>query len=448
MEIKSLTKSLNALCKKINLLVDSKINTDEIECDIIYTPKKQLYDFTYTNKGVIVKGWKMEHVEQRNWIRATQKLLVLTQRFEEFKIVVDRISEMGKHNSKTIVSNFSSKVIWECLNKEDKQAQNKTVSLFINDLMERPYELNIIVELHGIALESIRCKIDSVAIIRQTTKEDCEKPMPELEFHKRISSIEYPSAILEIKSIITPDKINEFQIKVARYITMLRLFGEGGVRSISYQLLPETIIRQFPSGTFSGFNEPLHTEVYLLSKAKEEKLRYFLKNYPIPFNLYDLIRKKEDYISVAFDRYSEAIMENGNYIKKINNAIIGLEAIYTNDNSEVTFKLQMRIAKVISFFNEEPAKVKMLVKDGYSIRSKYAHGSLLSEKDIRKLEVKHESLQKIYEAMVHYLRIAILISACSQVSKDKLIDLIDTALIDKLKETELRKFLAYAAKFI
>jgi len=107
----------------------------------------------------------------------------------------------------------------------------------------------------------------------------------------------------------------------------------------------------------------------------------------------------------------------------------------------MTFKLQIRVAKIMSYFNEDPHFIKDIMKEAYKIRSNYAHGGILSPKDIKKLREKYVDIKKNHDIVLHSLRISILIAITPNVSKEHLIKLIDAALIDKKQEKKLKETL-------
>src|SRR5438552_14451588 len=82
-------------------------------------------------------------------------------------------------------------------------------------------------------------------------------------------------------------------------------------------------------------------------------------------------------------------------------------------------------------------EVRETIKDAYSSRSKFAHGNVLTHKDRRKFENKYKDLNKILTSILDYLRLGILVSFLVPISKEEFLDLIDDALIDNKKSTEL-----------
>jgi hypothetical protein len=55
---------------------------------------------------------------------------------------------------------------------------------------------------------------------------------------------------------------------------------------------------------------------------------------------------------------------------------MGIEALLSNDNQELAFKMQTRTSKLISNFGFDPITVRTHLNKAYGIRSKFAHGGI------------------------------------------------------------------------
>lgn len=86
---------------------------------------------------------------------------------------------------------------------------------------------------------------------------------------------------------------------------------------------------------------------------------------------------------------------------KITLYITALEALFSNDKSEISHKIAERIAFYLSGTYKERLKIYRLIKDGYSIRSASVHGSKLPKKfrGKEKIEDKTEELDELMRVL-------------------------------------------------
>ena len=95
-------------------------------------------------------------------------------------------------------------------------------------------------------------------------------------------------------------------------------------------------------------------------------------------------------------------------------------------------------AKILATLGRNPIEVREHIKDAYAIRSTFAHGGHLDYKAKKKLDRKYGGVKKLLHSLLDYLRVSILVSIMSRMSKEELVDLVDDALIDSVKNDELR----------
>jgi len=128
--------------------------------------------------------------------------------------------------------------------------------------------------------------------------------------------------------------------------------------------------------------------------------------------------------------------------------MMGLEALFLDDDKELSFKLATRVSKIMSFLNHDPFAVRDSMKIAYSIRSTFAHGSLLSSREKRRLEMRYGDLNRIFRVTLDYLRLGILAAFLLPIGKEDMIDLTDDALIDTRQSTELEGRLSAVRSFL
>lgn len=137
-------------------------------------------------------------------------------------------------------------------------------------------------------------------------------------------------------------------------------------------------------------------------------------------------------LKVAIERYEELmyVFQNDND-KRIAFAIMGLEALFntSNDKETIGFKLRVRCANILKHFGMNAVGIEENVKRAYTIRSKYAHGSMtLKDSDFN-----------FEEKIVDYLRISILIVLGLKCTKLKFVNLLNKSLYDDIARKELEK---------
>ena len=160
---------------------------------------------------------------------------------------------------------------------------------------------------------------------------------------------------------------------------------------------------------------------------------------------------KVDHTSIAYNRYSDALLQSDMIERRIANAIMGLEALYfkpTRKQPELQYRLGIRVAKILGKLGYDPIKVKCAIKDAYAIRSIFSHGGHLGYKDKKKFESRYNGeVKNLLNLILDYLRVSIFVSMTFHSDKDEFIDIIDHALIDD-KASEQFKNILYQAEDI
>ena len=106
-------------------------------------------------------------------------------------------------------------------------------------------------------------------------------------------------------------------------------------------------------------------------------------------------------------------------------------------NGELSYKLRLRVAKLISNFGYEPLSVTKMIHDAYKVRSRFVHGGLQDSKSNEKLAKKYGSAKNLIEKILDFLRLAIIVSVSMRENKKELISAIDESLLDKAGEKKL-----------
>ena len=278
-----------------------------------------------------------------------------------------------------------------------------------------------------------------------------------ISFHGGPSRSHYydVNAILSIESngifdtTIFDSGINQIVHKIIR---ILRLFKVGSVKFFVIRQFSDSITGMQGTGSSWGDEKSDSLERYVVSEPEAKILKNFYqamdKKIPESF-----VRPMPDdsFRDIAYKRYEDALMTNGTIERRIANAIMGLESIFMIEKEqELSYRLRLRVAKLMSFFGFDPFEVKKIIRDAYGIRSTFVHGGLLTHKKAEELKEKHGTVKNLFLKVLDYLRISIVFSIFMTIGKDNLLGTIDNSFLDEdhLKQlegfvSETRRILGY-----
>lgn len=448
MENKGLEKVINQLQKltdNIKKVIKKGISKKS------FSPENESYfgwkvkDFKYTDKGIQSSGAKGHFSTKKSWMRATTKITDKIKESSEYKLALKSLKYAFARNERTDqdLNAFIGKVIYVNLHPEEKEENSEKVIIerFVNDLLEKPVRCSAEIQLQGVILRQQKIEPAHGIIIRQPISSDLEKETPYYPPALVDRFLPNPSAIANIEFFSR--QVNEVQRKVEQMIVMLRLFRVGSIKYLSYKMNSDSITDIIGRGTLTSGKGHIALETSVINKEDEPRLKIFWQvlDRVLPSSLYELGRSNVDYINIAYDCYSDALMHNGLLERRIANTIMGIEALLLDSTQELSYKLGLRSAKVMSLLGNDPQEVRQIVKDAYSIRSLFSHGRRLSYRKKRKLELRYGNIKNILSSTLDYLRRILVVMMIIPKNKDELIDLIDNSLIDNKKESELKNLL-------
>lgn len=339
---------------------------------------------------------------------------------------------------------------------------------FIKELNNEPVKYGATVELEGIIMMIDKLDIAEGVILRRPEAKDIEG---EFSYNDPLPLIK-PSAILNIE-ILGKGGGADLQKYVEKVISLLKLFKIGSVDKIKYKTYSDSILSIQGSSISSGFRK-LNLENYSLSnKDKTNLIKFWNKFFNIlPEGFYGFNPSNIDYLTIAFNRYSDSLL-NDFREKRVANAIMGLEALFLNNEGELKYKLSKRISKIMGLLGCNAIKIDQTVMEAYKIRSKFVHGDHLEANKIidlekifrgektvngKKLEIldNDENMSDFIRKIIELLRVSIILitlqrngeNDAKNKMKKEFINLIDDSLIDKEKEKELKKLLLTLSKNI
>jgi len=223
---------------------------------------------------------------------------------------------------------------------------------------------------------------------------------------------------------------------------LLSLYKLGGVFSDYNYNYRHYFAMMTSWGSTNNYNKARYT--YEIRKNEEAKLQSFLDSFTSPLlsilevPLSPTKKQKSKFlmaygIKIAIDRYRDAmLLRNMTTEKIISTVIMGLEALYNHRDSEtIGFKLRIRVALVLCNFGFNGLDVAKKVNEGYSIRSKYAHGAMSDKKISRDFE----------KDLLNFLRMSILIFLQIDKTKSDFIELMNYSMYSDSHKRTLRKYL-------
>jgi hypothetical protein len=388
--------------------------------------------------------------EQLDWSSAANEVKQLIEKSEEYTSALNGINDCFPElqSSTDLLTRFVECTIYRQFDESSfKRAQeSRFVDSFIDELSGRPVSSRAKVELSGLALEMDEIRLAESILLRRPTIEDLERPQPtfcdfdpSFTFHC-VDHDSVPSAILEIECSVREPV--ELQQEVEKAVAILRLFNVGSVRWISYKMHSLGVDTHI-SGTLINAKGPKARDVYLVTSAEAEKLSRFWAHwrYLLPHSFFAFDSVNSDHLSIAYKRYSDALMDPFPFERRVMTVMMGLEALFLEEKQELAYRMRMRTGKCLSMVGFEPLKVKKTLADAYDVRSRYAHGSTLDSKAKLRLESEYGEVNALLNAVLDYLRVSILVSLSYTGKKKKFLQLLDNSLIDERSHDELKKVL-------
>ncbi len=441
-ETNLLTEQLKLLTKEVCELAKVDILSGILKPSLVGIQTYVLNDFSYNEHGVIVSSYYTEHKHEQYWVDVFIAVFEKAQRLSSYKRVY------------TILQQFK----FEYLNPGTALYQYiiRVLNVFIEDISDLEFELDnllkrfladitgnailcqVTVNLIGFTIESSSILVNKNIFLRQTTQLDCETKMNQF-MAERIPT--HPSAVLEIKLEITEGEVNKISDLVEKIVRTISLVGVGPIDWMDYTMNANTICRLMSGGRWThGNSKKQSVGVYYLEKSKEADFLIFVNSFSLPQNLYELNYKASNHLSIAFDRYRDALFDTRLFDRQIAEVMMGLEALYSDDNMEISFKLRIRVARFLSLIKYDALEIKKSLNLGYAVRSKFAHGNILTRESSTHKSIVNEfsNYNTFLKNLQDYLRLSIVVFILISESKKTLIPLIDDACISDSKLVELK----------
>lgn len=451
MSSNELTESLRKLAIAIRKMIDEGISNGSIQPEDETYFRWKVEKFQYTDKGVTDQSAHGEYFTEKSWFRAIIKLEELVKKSNEYSSTMEHLNNIfGKSsNFSYYLDRFVTSLISQYLNApqtKEKDADS-LITIFLKDLHEEPVNCGAEVDLQGIVLRPEKIETSFGITLRQTRVEDLEREIPAHGFMMGYF-LPNPSAIMRIE--LLGKGTQEIQKMVERAITILRLFKVGGIKWDSYALFSESIINIVSGRITSGQPGPA-LETYLIEQEDVPKLKQFWKavSDSLPESFF-WISTPADYLTIAYRRYSDALLQNGLLERRIANAVMGLEALILKPGEvqELPYRLGIRISKLFALLGHNPHETKRIINDAYKVRNLFAHGGQLDYRAKKRLESRYKDIKNLLLSIMNYLRILTIVMMLSRREKDEFIDLIDDSLVDRKQEEQLNGVISQAREVL
>jgi hypothetical protein len=459
-----LVEELLKLAKKII----KKIETYKSKDQLIKIPYQKIpvKDIKYDTETYYLDWKKIENFDYLEWPwQLSSKFHDQIIKYPEFDAVVLKLESIFTTVTNNAVRKiglpkFTSYITNNALNGYITIGNiNYFIDLFIADYIavtsDNKYNWRVTVSLSNIKLESSEIEIYPNVYLRRPSKKQLENVGPKPTYISQYASsggrLLESTAILSFpiktgKGLMVGGRFNKDIVQeVDVWMNILRLFRPANI-VINYQVaIPDSIMEYQASQRFDapqdkvwqGKVDSLHTShyKYQLNLQEEELFKGFVKkmkpilnevshtNY-LGGNAYDL----------ALHRYNDSLIKSELNAYKIFSCMTSLEALLSNENMEITFKIRLRLSSLLRFFGFDGKNVSLKIRDAYSLRSKLVHGSSADTKE--QLEFARDNTRKI----INYNRLCLIIMLQLRklIAKDRLIELLNDACIDDVKLEELR----------
>jgi hypothetical protein len=462
------------ILKQLALQVRAEINKTISEASL--SPREEMYyrtqieEFEYGEKGAKVGRRSGQYITKKTYHFVLPAVIKSVRESDEYSAAADALVKAYADENLTKVSiwgklinlinelaNYSLPDSTLSLNQDDV---NRYLMVFLKRLQGEPVNYTAEVELTRVVILTPEIKFDAdgfeSVFLRQVTVEDLEQEFPEYKF--RIGDVKpytldfidasLPSTILTIEC--TARHRDELAERIKQSVAILRLFGTAGVDIISHCVYSEPGVSYGSFGSlnpiFSGIDRYLNAfGRYRVTEENTNKLITFWQELAprLPEDFFKIKQTKVDYLTIAYERYCDALLRTRIFEARIANAVMGLEALLLPDSfeGELNFRLRIYAAKVLGILGYDPADVKDDVKLAYRIRSVFVHGGRLSVKDRKKVLSRYTNLMAFSERILDYLRVATIIAMMVKMQKQDFLALVDDSLISEQKSKKLVELL-------
>lgn len=434
---------IRLLLKKAVSAIEEGKTTGQLKPQKIRFFKWMLKNFEYNEKGVNSTSARGEHFEKEDWSTVAPSIKNYLESLDIYIALDTKLKNQFSEKHHDRLTHFLDLFLIKYFNEKIKEQEiDEITNAFVKDLNGEAFECGAIVRFLGIALETPFVDLRNGVTMRQTQKSDLDEELPEYHFDQSYDG-NHPSLIMNITTLGKSDV--DVHKKIFDAEAILRLFKVGSIRYKDYEPYSKAMSYMF-AGRVSSNDKIRPADVGFLKESEIESLKKFWQSIEDKVIIFTRLGKHSSFRDIAYQRYNDAILpRQENFERRITDCMMGLESIFLRDDGEqqeLSYRLRMRVARVMSKFGFDAFKIKRMINEAYRVRSNFVHGGTLSYDDTKALEEKYESLQKFLLQLMDILRISIIITLMMDVEKQKFIDLIDGSFLEKKFEIELEQIVS------
>jgi hypothetical protein len=419
-----LVERLEELIFYIKNMVHDGLRAGTIRCHIEKMAYWKYDQFNYTSNGIIRGSGTLVYVDKPYWMWTIHKISEFLLQRIEYQNALNVLNSIKHTDANKALLSFSRAVVSNELEQKPDNGNKTILSNFIRDLNNEPYNAKLIADINGLVLESNCFFLDEFACLRRATVEDLEEPKP-VDMSGSFSWSTH-SCILEINLI---------------------LFAVGSIKQIRYKLSSDRIVSNTVGGESSTLSNLTEWKKYYLKREKEQGLISLISKLRMTKKQLSKVTAV-DFISIGFERYNESLLEIVKIERRIANVVMGIEALISDSTTELSFKMQTRVSKLLQFFGFNALQVRKDLKEAYAIRSKFAHGDVIDSRTNNRILSIYGNKDDFALIIINYLRIILIMFHITQTDKKAFIELLDDSLIDLNRNQELQKHLVPVQQYI
>ena len=453
-ETDELLSKLANLWKKVR----AAIQVGTIESEIVSYKKFEVTEFDYKD-GVPARSRDLRLDRTDLTFDGMDQLSAWLKQREDYREVSRDVSircKTDEDRGLSLVDQLMHNIPIDC---EGKEGIKEYIARFLRVWEELVVDWAPKVWIEGILLEcddpqNCRFAIGDELVIRKPLPSDFEYAVPDYDRssdHDILLNYQGSDAILELSyaSKVSDKGPMDAQVmnEVDNLINCLRLFKLGSINLfyIEYDQLTKNLLLIGNRVDRTAAAKSLYK--YVLGKEDKDRLTDFVKQvkalFPTTESLSEAENKKRNPdrpLHIALQRYYDSLSDMEGVDHQISSAVTCLEALYLTGEAELSYRLQLRVAGLLRFarFDDPttPSDIREDVKIAYGIRSSFAHGSFIEEKNLKKSsDLARKVVDYARRSLLLFLQLKRLIDEDKKYLSDDglktdIINMIDDSLVD------------------
>jgi hypothetical protein len=383
--------------------------------------------FRTYDERVTKEGWHSETYDEIvNQVSETDIYSECAERIEK---------RTGKSDPEDVLNRFVNKILDENPDSSSARVVSNSIHRFISFIDNSPILWSGTSWVNGFEVEESLRLNEEVSIRPPDEDEDLkiEMPMPVARGNnKNIPTV--PNSIIEFE--IRTNNSEDLDIMRNKILSTLLLFDVSTIAEVKWETNSNGFDRRLRYyKRYDIEREKLDGVPYetMIGGDQLENLRKFYSVMSGEIEDQIITVDEDDFLTIAFNRYKNAVSDDDSPESQLTSAIMCLEAVLLGDEGELSEKLSRRAGTLLGFFDEHhPLKVKRSIKRAYNIRSRYVHGSKINDED---------DVISLSSEIIEYSRriLVIILQMRKEVEKNKLLNKLDRSGLDSDSKDSLKE---------